>query len=570
MAVSAFRSTSKRGNVGTSSNTISSAKENNTEDLGKRISHRRSRSVSAVSRSYLGKSPSSNVIDFSKRDNPLFCNSSPSPPDELESESVIGISKFSEKSVKSGETATKSVGSGVSDGRRGRSVSRSSDAKNQFLGPRKEYGRSLSRIDTGRQRRSVSRGHCGNSENEMENDYGLRNKNIGNFTANERKNHNVTTNASDLANQTRSSQTWSSRHPLSSDGSSSCMQALNWEDGISTSSYSETEEKTAVFEQMKSDLPAGDAATGGIYETVRSEVRRAVSEIRNDLETAVRRKNPAIITTTNIADIPPELVNPDAIELVSDIRREYATKLEESQERARKLRADLATEEQRGQELSRILKEILPDPKTSETQKSRPRRKTSIERRKMSNRLTEEAMTYFDECVSISTFDSSDFSAPEDPPFGSVAATPMAGNRIFPCRSSSASATQEFDNQSQCSHGYGGFDPTASSSSNDSIKPIHANANLANPAGSNAGFGGNLQFPFLSTETEGIHDIQNYIKKFEKDFQKEGREHRSARSSYNADDYDSSQSTEKLLFDQVIFRNRIRYGGLLLCDVRIC
>lgn len=34
----------------------------------------------------------------------------------------------------------------------------------------------------------------------------------------------------------------------------------------------------------------------------------------------------------------------------------------------------------------------------------------------MSKRLTEEAMSYFDECVSISTFDSSDFSAPEDPP----------------------------------------------------------------------------------------------------------------------------------------------------------
>lgn len=32
----------------------------------------------------------------------------------------------------------------------------------------------------------------------------------------------------------------------------------------------------------------------------------------------------------------------------------------------------------------------------------------------MSKRLTEEAMSYFDECVSISTFDSSDFSAAED------------------------------------------------------------------------------------------------------------------------------------------------------------
>lgn len=32
---------------------------------------------------------------------------------------------------------------------------------------------------------------------------------------------------------------------------------------------------------------------------------------------------------TNIADIPPDLVNPGAVELVLDIRREYAIKLEQ-------------------------------------------------------------------------------------------------------------------------------------------------------------------------------------------------------------------------------------------------
>ena len=47
----------------------------------------------------------------------------------------------------------------------------------------------------------------------------------------------------------------------------------------------------------------------------------------------------------------------------------------QSLERARKLQADLAVEEHRGHELSRILKEILPDPKTPNVQKSRPGRK---------------------------------------------------------------------------------------------------------------------------------------------------------------------------------------------------
>lgn len=45
----------------------------------------------------------------------------------------------------------------------------------------------------------------------------------------------------------------------------------------------------------------------------------------------------------------------------------------------------------------------------------------------MSRRLTEEAMTYFDECVSLSTFDSSDFSASEDPLYSSVRATGPGG-----------------------------------------------------------------------------------------------------------------------------------------------
>ena len=47
----------------------------------------------------------------------------------------------------------------------------------------------------------------------------------------------------------------------------------------------------------------------------------------------------------------------------------------QSEERARKLRADLAVEEHRGQEFSRILKETLPDPRTSNPQKSRAGRK---------------------------------------------------------------------------------------------------------------------------------------------------------------------------------------------------
>jgi hypothetical protein len=57
----------------------------------------------------------------------------------------------------------------------------------------------------------------------------------------------------------------------------------------------------------------------------------------------------------------------------------------------------------------------------------------------MSKRLEEEAMTYFDECVSLSTFDSSDFSSPEDPPFDFT--TPVGDGVSLPQASLGASAT---------------------------------------------------------------------------------------------------------------------------------
>lgn len=43
----------------------------------------------------------------------------------------------------------------------------------------------------------------------------------------------------------------------------------------------------------------------------------------------IQRNNATSIACTNVADIPPDLVNPGAVELVLDIRREYATKFEE-------------------------------------------------------------------------------------------------------------------------------------------------------------------------------------------------------------------------------------------------
>nr|XP_034570723.1 uncharacterized protein LOC117835493 isoform X1 [Setaria viridis] len=123
--------------------------------------------------------------------------------------------------------------------------------------------------------------------------------------------------------------------------------------------------------------------------------------------------------------------DPDTSELAPDIT-EYTIKLKQSHERARKLRADLAVEEQREQELSRMLKGIVTASNFTETHKKRPRRKSSIERLKVSRHLAEEALNYFEECVSISTMDGTDFSSPEDHQLNSVLnVQPKSNSRFF-------------------------------------------------------------------------------------------------------------------------------------------
>ena len=57
-------------------------------------------------------------------------------------------------------------------------------------------------------------------------------------------------------------------------------------------------------------------------------------------------------------------------------------------------------------------------------------------------------MAYFDKCVSLSTFDSSDFSSPEDPPLNIVGGTTVVGNGVFSLQASSG--VSGTDSSSSC------------------------------------------------------------------------------------------------------------------------
>ncbi|XP_052192202.1 uncharacterized protein LOC127801280 isoform X2 [Diospyros lotus] len=544
MASSAFRSTSRRGNASSSE-----------KSSPKKVPIRRSHSVSAVPRAH------SHHLDIAseylnKRDNPLFW-------------STTAEDKPIETEV---EAATDKQIDDKTQRPRGRSVTR------RTTHPTVNQNVPAASAAISRRHRSVSRGHYAASESEVERDSAIssnyRNKSSSTVAGKTLDKANLHRNATDVSRKSAESRAFEP-----SDNSSSCSQIPYLEDGISMASLSGAEERTinAVCEQMKSfqgDVQGGaDAAASGIYETVRSEVRRAISDMQNDIENAMRRNNATANLSSSVADVPPDLVNPGAVELLLDIRREYARKLEESQERATKLRADLAVEEHRGQELNRILKELLPDPKISNRQKSRVGRKNSSERKKMSKRLTEEAMAYFDECVSISTFDSSDFSAPEDLPLNLIGATTTVGGggggaaslaQGSPSIWSSCSLNSHPNHKQESAscdlfvHSRLDSGLTATSSSNEPSK------NQASVGGNAAEWGRRLQFSYSHKPAKNVglqEDVRNYVKAIGKD---DSNSDKSTSIYFDLEEYLHGQA-ECFLFDRVLFSNRTDSGSLHLC-----
>ncbi|CAD6255008.1 unnamed protein product [Miscanthus lutarioriparius] len=272
--------------------------------------------------------------------------------------------------------------------------------------------------------------------------------------------------------------------------------------------------------------------------------------------------------------------DPDTSELAPDIT-EYTLKLKQSHERARKLRADLAVEEQREQELSRMLKGIVTVPNFTETHKKRPRRKSSIERLKVSRHLAEEAMNYFEECVSISTMDSTDFSSPEDPQPNSVVNVPPKSNSRFFHKGRSIFQEphtpadqhghhEESDKQTQCSISATGSDVSDSaifSHTNGAGLKIRS-ISSDDPDGFDTPRSRSSCFSFTHEPVKKVEncDVRQYLGNFGRG--NSSRELKETRSSYFADDYASQKVNPGLLKDRVTFQNRIEYGGLVICNIR--
>ncbi|KAL8117094.1 hypothetical protein AgCh_015125 [Apium graveolens] len=597
MATAAFKSSSRRSN--------------SDKDPPKRRPQR-SLSVSAVSR----RSESDIDSDFlNKRDNPLFFTNKDSPPgqcnngnndddDDVKVETLKGEFGYGLKSGLNGDD-----GSGVklSVGQRGRSISRNVDNRRK-----NGVGRSLSRgpsVYGGASEREVEQeyatstdyGSIDNSRPVLSNvrrstsvrrganEYDVervsprlsnyqKTRKSTNIASSERQKTNLVRNQGGTLQMTNL-QSVSSRHSVAaaSDDYVTSLRNPSWDDEVSIGSVSEAEEKTikAVCEQMKGTRTGSVTPTSEIYETVRSEVQRAISGIQDDLQNSIRRSNATGIATADVTSIAPDSVKPGAVELVLDIRREYATKLEESRERARKLRSDLAVEEHRGQELSRILKETLPEPKVSTIQRSYFGRRTSSERKRMSKRLTEEAMSYFDECVSISTFDSSDFSAAEDTSVNSYRDTRLMGSssslaEVTPCILPTNGPNNFLNNEKELVEHGQSMHKSKDSVPTADISPLVC---AIDNGDTNADSGRKSQFSLARepTVTTGLQqEIKSYITNSVVDVDKDDTNSKMRSSnSFDIDDYDLLEHAEGLLFDRVTYKNRIESGSLHLCTAGI-
>lgn len=401
MATSAFRSTTKRTPIG-----ASPASADGSATSSRSSAHRRSRSLSRFSRR------------LAEPEDPFAEDAAPAAPrgrfvntlrgsglpeislDDLAVEFFSSgdrgrsSSRNTDVSPKKGESASQ---------RRGRSVSRQSSrvgggGKGNVL-----EGSGAGRVapeSNSRRRRSVSVVRCqiSDSESDVDNSGGsfgyANNKTVGNGNIQKLPSQKPSASSNRQALRRSSSQ----KDLKSYDGYSSHSSALTDDEAKDAYSGKNGSERTirAVYAQKTADHPTGGDVNSGLCKAMRQEFRHAMEEIKMEIEQAMLRRKPSVGAHDNYL----ALENSDACKAVSTIRRNYATKLEQSEKRKKDLLAEIMLEEQRGKELSQIVNEFHPDTKSPVPEKPSRNRRKSNDKGRMSNHLAFEAEKYIQDFIS--------------------------------------------------------------------------------------------------------------------------------------------------------------------------
>ncbi|KAJ6977673.1 hypothetical protein D5086_023522 [Populus alba] len=383
MATSAFKSTTKRAPIGNDKNDRPSAS-----------SHRRSRSLSRFSRPI----PSNFSDDAPVPSRGRFVNTERGSgvPDMSLDDLAIQLFSSCDRGRSSGfRSADVSGGERVVSGsqRRGRSVSRQGSESNSNSKSYSGGAKGNSDGNNSRRRRSVSvvRYHISDSESDLDHSQNSRNH------ANSRRHSNGNSQVPSSNKTLPSNHRPGLRRSLSQkdlkyhDGYSSHSSSLTDDEGKDASSNKNGFERTirTVYAQKKAEHPTGEDMNSGLYEAMRKELRHAVDEIKMELEHSRGGTNADRLQSGKS----------NVFQAGSTIRRNHAAKSEQSEKRKQDLLAKLLLEEQRGRDISKIVKELLSDPKNTVVEKPSRARKRSNDKSRMSKRLTEEAEKYFEDFI---------------------------------------------------------------------------------------------------------------------------------------------------------------------------
>ncbi|KAL0397267.1 UNVERIFIED_CONTAM: hypothetical protein Scaly_0175100 [Sesamum calycinum] len=276
----------------------------------------------------------------------------------------------------------------ASSRRRGRSVSR---ARGNVVSSNSASAKNVISSDAGSQRRrslSVARYQISDSESEVDHSQNSRNRAyvkapISGSNQMSLAQMGTASNNRRLA-RSRSHKDLSLLH----DGYSSHSSALTDEESKDTHFGKNGYEKIikTVYAQNKAEHPTENVGNSGFYEAMRKELRYAVEEIRTELNQVHQNKSAMGRNQTAVASsdcLKPE--NSDALQDFSRSREKYAPKFEQ---------------EQRGQVVSKMVKELPHSTTSAIAEKPSRGRKRSSDRSRTSKRLIEEAERIFEDFLS--------------------------------------------------------------------------------------------------------------------------------------------------------------------------
>uniref|UniRef100_A0A1D1Y7W6 Uncharacterized protein n=1 Tax=Anthurium amnicola TaxID=1678845 RepID=A0A1D1Y7W6_9ARAE len=297
-------------------------------------------------------------------------------------------------------------------------------------------------------------------------------------------------------------------------------------------------EKTirTVYTQKKTEHAGGNGEGNELHEAMRKEVRHAVEEVR--------------------------------------------TKLEKSEKRKQELLGELAAEEQRGQELNKIVRDLFPDTqKSSPSERSSRFRKKSNDRTRMSKHLSKDAEQHFVDFISnVEDADISSFDGDKSDGSSSIGGTKSSATAgIQACCANSFTVLAEVDGLV-----LPWLDWETSSDSSpllcDSLSKmgrllVSGTKLFDSKQEANATHDDSIYFSSHGSWSPNDNDNGSASSKNKLNSRfpdtgvhLNGRNRVGPReSSFQMDDYIHLQHTEHFLFEGLQQRRRIESGGLILC-----